>query len=81
VRLGILIADTEREVERLRTSPGIRPMDDIRLAGTPAQVIETLQAIVRQGADRLVVNFADAPGPDGTMLFSETVLPYLLESP
>ncbi|HEY7649727.1 MAG TPA: LLM class flavin-dependent oxidoreductase [Methylomirabilota bacterium] len=81
VRVGILIADTEREVERLRTSPGIRPMDDIRLAGTPAQVIETLQAIVRQGADRLVVNFADAPGPDGTMLFSETVLPYLLESP
>jgi alkanesulfonate monooxygenase SsuD/methylene tetrahydromethanopterin reductase-like flavin-dependent oxidoreductase (luciferase family) len=81
VRVGILIADTEREVERLRTSPGIRPMDDIRLAGTPAQVIETLQAIVRQGADRLVVNFADAPRPDGTVLFSESVLPHLRGSP
>src|SRR5262245_1149078 len=77
VRVGILIADTEREVERLKTSPGIRPMDDTRLAGTPAQVIETLQAIVRQGADRLVVNFADAPRQDGTVLFSETVLPRL----
>jgi alkanesulfonate monooxygenase SsuD/methylene tetrahydromethanopterin reductase-like flavin-dependent oxidoreductase (luciferase family) len=77
VRVGILIAGAEREVERLRTSPGIRPMDDIRLAGTPDQVLETLQAIVRQGADRLVVNFADAPRPDGTALFAETVLPHL----
>jgi alkanesulfonate monooxygenase SsuD/methylene tetrahydromethanopterin reductase-like flavin-dependent oxidoreductase (luciferase family) len=77
VRVGILIAETEREVERLKTAPGVRPMSDIRLAGTPAQVTETLQRIVRQGAHRLTVNFADAPRPDGTLLFAQTVLPWL----
>ena len=77
VRVGILIAETEREVERLKTALGVRPMADIRLAGTPAQVTETLQRIVRQGATRLTVNFADAPRPDGTLLFARDVLPAL----
>jgi alkanesulfonate monooxygenase SsuD/methylene tetrahydromethanopterin reductase-like flavin-dependent oxidoreductase (luciferase family) len=77
VRVGILIARTEREVERLKVDPCVRPMADIRLAGTPALVTDALQRIVRQGAARLTVNFADAPRPDGTELFSETVLPYL----
>jgi alkanesulfonate monooxygenase SsuD/methylene tetrahydromethanopterin reductase-like flavin-dependent oxidoreductase (luciferase family) len=77
VRVGILIAETEREVDKLKDAPGIRPMADIRLAGTPAQVAETLQRIVKQGADRLTVNFADAPRPDGTLLFAEKVLPEL----
>ena len=74
LRVGILIAETEAEVERLKNAPGVRPMTDIRLAGTPAQVTETLQAIVKQGAHRLTVNFADAPRPDGTRLFAEKVL-------
>jgi alkanesulfonate monooxygenase SsuD/methylene tetrahydromethanopterin reductase-like flavin-dependent oxidoreductase (luciferase family) len=77
LRVGILIAETEREVERLKNAPGVRPMTDIRLAGTPDQVTETLQAIVKQGAARLTVNFADAPRPDGTRLFAEKVLPEL----
>src|SRR2546425_10372935 len=77
LRVGILIAETEREVERLENAPGVRPMSDIRLAGTPAQVTETLRKIVRQGARRLTVNFADAPRPDGTLLFAEQVLPHL----
>jgi alkanesulfonate monooxygenase SsuD/methylene tetrahydromethanopterin reductase-like flavin-dependent oxidoreductase (luciferase family) len=77
VRVGVLIAETEREVERLKTDPDVRPMADIRLAGTPPQVTETLQRIIRQGAHRLTVNFADAPRPDGTLLFAETVLPNL----
>jgi alkanesulfonate monooxygenase SsuD/methylene tetrahydromethanopterin reductase-like flavin-dependent oxidoreductase (luciferase family) len=77
VRLGILIAETERDVERLKDAPGVRPMTDIRLAGTPAQVAETLRSIVKQGARRLTVNFADAPRPDGTLLFAEKVLPNL----
>ena len=77
VRLGILIAETERDVERLKDAPGVRPMTDIRLAGTPAQVTETLRSIVKQGARRLTVNFADAPRPDGTLLFAEKVLPSL----
>jgi alkanesulfonate monooxygenase SsuD/methylene tetrahydromethanopterin reductase-like flavin-dependent oxidoreductase (luciferase family) len=77
VRLGILIAETERDVERLEDAPGVRPMTDIRLAGTPAQVAETLRSIVKQGARRLTVNFADAPRPDGTLLFAERVIPNL----
>jgi alkanesulfonate monooxygenase SsuD/methylene tetrahydromethanopterin reductase-like flavin-dependent oxidoreductase (luciferase family) len=55
----------------------VRPMSDIPLAGTPAQVTDTLRAIIRQGARRLTVNFADAPRPDGTRLFAEQVLPRL----
>jgi alkanesulfonate monooxygenase SsuD/methylene tetrahydromethanopterin reductase-like flavin-dependent oxidoreductase (luciferase family) len=77
VRVGILIAEHEREVERLQTDPDVRPMADIRLAGTPAQVTETLQRVIRQGAHRLIVNFADAPRPEGTLLFAEQVLPNL----
>ena len=77
LRVGILIAETERDVERLKDAPGIRPMADIRLAGTPAQVTETLRRIIKQGARRLTVNFADAPRPDGTRLFAQQVLPAL----
>jgi alkanesulfonate monooxygenase SsuD/methylene tetrahydromethanopterin reductase-like flavin-dependent oxidoreductase (luciferase family) len=77
VRVGILIAETEREVERLKAAPDTRPMTDIRLAGTPARVTETLRAIIAQGAHRLTVNFADAPRPEGTQLFAASVLPNL----
>jgi alkanesulfonate monooxygenase SsuD/methylene tetrahydromethanopterin reductase-like flavin-dependent oxidoreductase (luciferase family) len=77
VRIGILIAETEREVERLKIAPNIRPMTDIRLAGTPARVTEALRAIIAQGAHRLTVNFADAPRPEGTQLFAAAVLPHL----
>ena len=77
VRVGILIAETERDVERLKGAPGVRPMSDIRLAGTPEQVTDTLRRIIGQGAHRLTVNFADAPRPDGTLLFAKAVLPHL----
>jgi alkanesulfonate monooxygenase SsuD/methylene tetrahydromethanopterin reductase-like flavin-dependent oxidoreductase (luciferase family) len=77
LRVGILIAETAAEVERLKTAPFVRPMADIRLAGTPDQVTEALQRMIRQGADRLTVNFADVPRPDGTLLFAERVLPQL----
>ena len=77
VRVGILVAPTERDVERLKTAPDVRPLSDIRLIGTPEQVGETLRTIIRQGARRLTVNFADAPRPDGTRLFAEAVLPNL----
>jgi alkanesulfonate monooxygenase SsuD/methylene tetrahydromethanopterin reductase-like flavin-dependent oxidoreductase (luciferase family) len=77
VRIGILIAESEQEVERLKTQPHIRPMQDIRLAGTPAQVTETLLGLIARGAHRLTVNFADAPLSEGTKLFTEKVLPNL----
>jgi alkanesulfonate monooxygenase SsuD/methylene tetrahydromethanopterin reductase-like flavin-dependent oxidoreductase (luciferase family) len=77
VRVGILIAGSEREVERIKARPDTRPLADIHLVGTPPQVVETLAAIVAQGAHQLTVNFADVPRPDGTRLFAEAVLPHL----
>jgi alkanesulfonate monooxygenase SsuD/methylene tetrahydromethanopterin reductase-like flavin-dependent oxidoreductase (luciferase family) len=77
VRVGILIGDSEREVERIKSRPQTRPLSDIRLIGTPEQVTETLLAIVAQGADQLTVNFADVPNPEGTWLFAAAVLPHL----
>jgi alkanesulfonate monooxygenase SsuD/methylene tetrahydromethanopterin reductase-like flavin-dependent oxidoreductase (luciferase family) len=77
IRVGILIAETEREVEQVKAQPDTRPLDDIQLVGTPDQVTETLRDIVRQGAHRLTVNFADVPRAEGTRLFAATVLPNL----
>lgn len=77
VRVGILIAETERDLDRLRREPWVRPPADIQLVGTPAQVTETLLSVIACGADRLTVNFADVPRPEGTWLFAATVLPHL----
>ena len=77
VRVGVLIAETEREIERVKARPDTRPLGDIHVVGTPAQVTETMLGIRRQGARRFTVNFADVPRPEGTWLFSATVLPHL----
>jgi alkanesulfonate monooxygenase SsuD/methylene tetrahydromethanopterin reductase-like flavin-dependent oxidoreductase (luciferase family) len=77
VRVGILIAETEREAERLKGQPHIRPVDEGDLVGTPAQVIEVLRGAIAQGADRLTVHFADSPRVEGTYLFAAAVLPHL----
>jgi alkanesulfonate monooxygenase SsuD/methylene tetrahydromethanopterin reductase-like flavin-dependent oxidoreductase (luciferase family) len=77
IRVGILIAESEREIEQIKARPDTRPLDEIQLVGTPDQVTETLHDIIRQGAHRLTVNFADVPRPDGTRLFAATVLPHL----
>jgi len=77
VRVGILIGESEREVERIKARPDTRPLADIRLVGTPAQVTEALLAIVAQGAHQITVNFADVPRPEGTWLFAAAVLPHL----
>ena len=76
VRVGVLIAESQHEVERLKTLPGVRPLDD-GISGTPEQVTELLRAIVAQGAHRLTVHFVDAPRADGTLLFASEVLPQL----
>ena len=76
IATGVLIAETEAEVRRLKERPDIRPIDD-GLAGTPAQIAEKLLSGIEQGADRIVVNFADVPRLEGTYLFAATVLPHL----
>jgi alkanesulfonate monooxygenase SsuD/methylene tetrahydromethanopterin reductase-like flavin-dependent oxidoreductase (luciferase family) len=77
VRVGVLIGENDRDVERIKARPETRPLADIALVGTPERVTETLLEIVKRGARRLTVNFADVPRPEGTWLFSATVLPHL----
>jgi alkanesulfonate monooxygenase SsuD/methylene tetrahydromethanopterin reductase-like flavin-dependent oxidoreductase (luciferase family) len=77
LRVGILIAETEGEVERVKTQPNVRPIQEDCLVGTPAQLTETLLGVLEDGADRLTVHFSDAPRPEGTDLFAATVLPHL----
>jgi alkanesulfonate monooxygenase SsuD/methylene tetrahydromethanopterin reductase-like flavin-dependent oxidoreductase (luciferase family) len=76
IRVGVLIAETEHEVRRLQEQPDTRPIEHGAI-GTPEQVAELLRSIIEQGADRLTVHFADAPRPDGTLLFTAKVLPHL----
>lgn len=77
IHTGILIAETEAEVARLRQTPGVRPVDGNTIAGTPDQVTDALLAAVDQGARRITVHFCDAPRPEGAYLFAATVLPRL----
>jgi alkanesulfonate monooxygenase SsuD/methylene tetrahydromethanopterin reductase-like flavin-dependent oxidoreductase (luciferase family) len=76
VVVRVLIAPTEAELASLKGQPHIRPLEG-GIAGTSEQVAEALVPIIRQGAHRLSVNFADAPSPDGTLLFAERVMPFL----
>jgi alkanesulfonate monooxygenase SsuD/methylene tetrahydromethanopterin reductase-like flavin-dependent oxidoreductase (luciferase family) len=80
VRVGVLIGESEREVERIKRRPETRPLTDIPLVGTPDQVTETLRAIMVRGADRLTLNFADVPHPEGTWLFAASVMPHLRDA-
>jgi alkanesulfonate monooxygenase SsuD/methylene tetrahydromethanopterin reductase-like flavin-dependent oxidoreductase (luciferase family) len=78
IATSVLIADTEKELEQLKSRPGIRPFDD-SLVGTPEQVTEHLLQGIAQGADRIVLNFNDAPRPEGTYLFAAAVMPHLVK--
>ena len=77
VRVGILVAETEREIERLKAEPHVRPRDEGDLVGTPAQVTEALLGVIAQGAQRLTVHFSDAARQEGTNLFAARVMPHL----
>jgi alkanesulfonate monooxygenase SsuD/methylene tetrahydromethanopterin reductase-like flavin-dependent oxidoreductase (luciferase family) len=76
IRIGVLIADSERDLQRLKEQPWIRPLE-YGAFGTPEQVTETLLGIVDQGADQITIHFADAPRAEGTQLFAAAVLPHL----
>ena len=76
VHVGVLVAENERAVQRLRESADVRPLEN-GVIGTPEQVATTLSGIVRQGANRLTVHLADAPRLDGTLLFGLEVIPQL----
>ena len=76
VRVSVLIAETERDVQRLQEQPWVRPMEGC-IIGTPEQVTATLLGIIDQGADRLSFYFVDCPRLEGTELFASMVLPQI----
>ena len=73
---SVLIAENQKELDRLKADPNVRSGGS-SLAGTPEQVTETLLQEIDQGADRFVVNLADAPRVEGTLLFAAEVMPHL----
>lgn len=77
VHMGVLIAESEAELARMKARDDVRPVEDNTIAGTPEQVTEQMLAAVEQGAQRLTLHFADAPRPEGTWLFAAAVLPHL----
>lgn len=73
----VLIAENERELERLRQADHVRSVDTNGLAGTPEQVTAALLAGIEAGAGQVIVGFADSPRTEGTELFAREVLPAL----
>ncbi len=73
---SVLVAENEKELSRLNADPNIRSGGN-SLAGTPEQITEALLEVIDQGADRFVVNIADAPRVEGTHLFAAEVMPHL----
>lgn len=74
----IVIAETEDDLRKLIESGTTRAVATNGIAGTPDQVTEALQTAIRLGARRINVSFADSPRTDCTQLFSERVLPQLV---
>lgn len=79
IHIGIVIADTEAELKKLRARSDVRSDGDNSIVGTPAQITDELLGMVDQGAHRITVHFGDAPRLEGTYLFAATVLPHLAE--
>jgi alkanesulfonate monooxygenase SsuD/methylene tetrahydromethanopterin reductase-like flavin-dependent oxidoreductase (luciferase family) len=75
---AILIGETEADVRRMQESDKVRSVSSNGIAGTPEQVTEALHAAIRMGAKRVNVSFADSPSVDGTLLFTERVLPHIV---
>ncbi|HRJ40705.1 MAG TPA: hypothetical protein PL105_02440, partial [Caldilineaceae bacterium] len=74
---GVMIAQNERELQKMKDRPDMRPPGAGTIVGTPEQVTEKLREAIAQGGDRLVVNLLDAPRPEGTWLFAAAVMPHL----
>lgn len=77
MHIGVMVAENEAELKRIQALPGVRPVGNGDIAGTPAQVTEHIQAAIDQGAHRITIHFCDAPRPEGTWLFAAAVLPHL----
>jgi len=74
---GVMIAESEHALQKLKERPDVRPAGAGIIVGTPEQVTEQLLAVIEQGAHQLAVHFVDAPRPEGTWLFASAVMPHL----
>lgn len=75
--VGVLIAESERELAKMKERPDVRPPSPTTIVGTPEQVTEKLLEAIAQGGKQLAVNLLDAPRPEGTWLFAAAVMPHL----
>ena len=73
----LLIAESDRDVRRLRERDDVRSVERNGFAGTPETVFATLCEAIDSGAGMVIAGFADSPRPDGAVLFSETVLQWM----
>lgn len=76
VVVGVVVAESDAALKKILAEPHVRPLQN-GITGTVNQVIDFLTPIIEQGADRLSINFGDAPWPDSTQLFAQKVLPAL----
>ena len=74
---SIALAPTEAEAQRIAAAS---PYDNGRIVGTPAQVVEQLQAFIDLGVDYLIVRLVDFPNTAGIDLFVQEVMPRLREA-
>ncbi len=69
----ISIAETEAQAKQITSASPRRDTTDFE--GTPAQVIDQLQAYVDLGFSYFMLDFNDFPNSDGSQLFAEEVIP------
>ncbi len=72
---AIAVAGTEAEAQRIAATSPYNRSDAI--IGTPAQVVEQLQAFVDLGVEYLIVRVLDFPNTMGIDLFVQEVMPRL----
>ena len=71
----VAIAPTRAAAEALAAASPFYAGADASLVGTPAQVIEQIEAWAALGVSQLQIRFADFPRADGIRLFMDEVMP------
>jgi alkanesulfonate monooxygenase SsuD/methylene tetrahydromethanopterin reductase-like flavin-dependent oxidoreductase (luciferase family) len=74
---AVAVAETEAEAQRIAAAS---PYNSDPIIGTPAQVVEQLQAFIDLGVQYLIVRVLDFPNTTGIELFTQEVMPRLKAS-
>lgn len=73
----VLVAENAADLARLRADESVRSVTRNGIAGTVDQVADVLGRGLAEGAEGIIVGFADSPRADGAELFARDVLPVL----